>query len=131
MSQDYKLKYAQMRENAAANSSEGAEPSAEQASGDSYPTASNTRNLCLCWPDGRKMFLNYAYLVSGEYQPEANMISLIFTTHLVVIKGHALDGLFEELSQHIPKQIAVVDGRYLDIIKSESSCVTEIFCEST
>lgn len=128
MSQDYKLKYDMMRENTASNSSEGTEPSTESTIDNSYPSASNTRNLCLCWPDGRRMFLNYAYLVSGEYQPEANMVTLIFTTHTLKLAGEKLDQLFEELIQHLPRILMQIDQRY-STIETDEITIREITVE--
>ena len=117
MSQDYKLKYDMMRE-----------PSTESTIDNSYPSASNTRNLCLCWPDGRRMFLNYAYLVSGEYQPESNMITLIFTTHTLRLAGEKLDQLFEELIQHLPRILMQIDQRY-STIETDEITIREITVE--
>ncbi len=43
---------------------------------ENYATPSQVRNLCFVQPDGKRLFLNYAYLVSGEYSPETNTIVL-------------------------------------------------------
>jgi len=91
---------------------------------ENYATPSQTRNLCFVQPDGRRLFLNYAYLVSGEYSPEANTIKLIYTTHEITLKGRNLEGLFEILMMHVPRQIVMLEKRYESI--SAESAVHEI-----
>ncbi len=108
MNPDFKLNYDLMKDNAESDSSDAiVDPTT-----DLYPSASNTRTLCLAWPDGRRMFLNYAYLISGEYSTEANTITLIFTTHNVVIRGNKLKELFEAFTLQIPQRIVEADPRY-------------------
>ncbi len=77
-----------------------------------YDAPDSVRNLCFVQPDGKRLFLNYAYLVSGEYVPEEDSINLVFTTHTVKLTGHHLDALYESLAEHVPKKIACVDKRY-------------------
>lgn len=90
-----------------------------------YSTPAQTRNLCFVQADGKKLFLNYAYLVSGEYLPGDNIIKLIYTTHEITLKGRNLEGLFESLMAHVPRQIVVVEKRY-ERMKEESNVVNEI-----
>jgi len=85
------------------------------------------RNLCFAWPDGRKLFLNYAYLVSGEFvtDGETNTIKLAFTSHLVTLKGYGLEELYIALIEQIPRIIEEEDARYRDTSESKTM-VTEI-----
>lgn len=92
---------------------------------ENHLTESHVRNLCFVWPDGKKKFLNYAYLVSGEYLPEENSIKLAFTSETILIKGDRLEGLFEQLLNHEPKRIVCTDERYAAIDDS-GIFVTEI-----
>ena len=111
MSQGYKLRFDQLRENDPTGpANESGTLLAEQ-----YPTNGHTRNVCLVWPDGRRVFLNYAYLIAGEYEPneEKNVIRLSFSSHSVKLQGYALEALFMALLDHLPRIIAVVDIRYV------------------
>ncbi|GEC77930.1 hypothetical protein [Flavobacterium aquatile] len=89
---------------------------------ENYSTTGHVRNLCFLQADGKRLFLNYAYLVSGEYSPEANTIKLVYTTHEITLKGRNLEGLFETLMAHVPRQIVAVDKRY-EGTKEESEIV--------
>lgn len=124
MNQRFRLKFDEMREG---------DPSKDTASDQDLPTrdesyngASNTRNLCFAFPDGRKLFLNYAYLVSCDYLPEDNSLTLVWTTHTVILKGFFLHILFDELMQHLPRQIACTDPRYNVTAEKEKPIVNEI-----
>ena len=93
---------------------------------DRYSTPAQTRNLCFVQVDGKKLFLNYAYLVSGEYLPEDNIIKLVYTTHEITLKGRNLEGLFESLMVHVPRQIVTIDKRYEGTKGELEIVVTEI-----
>lgn len=93
---------------------------------ENYSTSAHVRNLCFVQADGKRLFLNYAYLVSGEYTPEANMIKLVYTTHEITLKGCNLEGLFENLMAHVPRQIVAVEKRYEGIKSENSATVYEI-----
>lgn len=98
--------FEKMRQNDPTGKSEDA------AKEESYKTASNTRNLIFILKDGKCHFLNYAYLVSGEYSPDDNVITLIYTTHTITLKGETLEPLFEALVSHLPRIIRCMDERY-------------------
>ncbi|WP_412476627.1 hypothetical protein [Flavobacterium sp. TBRC 19031] len=91
-----------------------------------YASPSQVRNLCFVQPDGNRLFLNYAYLVSGEYSPEENIIVLTYTTHIVILKGCNLSGLFSNLMSHICKLIVCEDKRYFEIEAREGAFVIDI-----
>ena len=93
---------------------------------ENYSTTGHVRNLCLVQTDGKRLFLNYAYLVSGEYSPESNTIKLVYTTHEITLTGRNLEGLFESLMAHVPRQIVAVDKRYEGTKKESEIVVNEI-----
>lgn len=84
-----------------------------------FDAPANVRNLCLVPLSGKMLFLNYSYLMSGEYSPDDGTITLTFTTHTVTLKGRNLENLFADFVNHMPKIVSCVDERYADI-KSES-----------
>ena len=121
MSRDFKLKFDEML-SAQPTDKDG---SAEENAYEAFATPGHVRNICFGWPDGRKKFLNYAYLVSGEYAPDDSAITLNFTTDTVIIKGSGLEALFAELLFHLPKVISYTDSRY-ETINSNHYNVKEI-----
>ncbi|PAW93158.1 hypothetical protein CKK33_06480 [Mucilaginibacter sp. MD40] len=92
---------------------------------DEYKTSSSVRNLCLIWPDGRKKFFNYAYLVSAEYAPADGLIQIAFTSATIMIKGIKLDMLYDKLLFHTPLKIVCQDERY-NPVATDDYCVNEI-----
>lgn len=111
MNQGFKLRFDQMRESDPTSS----DPSPGTDEADRYPQPSFVRNVCLIWPDGRRMFLNYAYLVAAEFDPsrETNTIKLIFSSHTVLVEGYGLETLFVALLDHLPRLITAIDPRYV------------------
>ncbi|MBB3969299.1 hypothetical protein [Mucilaginibacter phyllosphaerae] len=107
MSQNFKLKFDEMQESNPATASDN-----NTSGNDLYDTPGHVRNLCFVWPDGRMKFLNYAYLISGDYTPDHNTLTLIYTTHLVIIKGSKLLPLYNLLLTHSPRKIICTDERY-------------------
>ena len=98
---------------------------------ENYSTTAQVRNLCFVQTDGKQLFLNYAYLVSGEYSPEANTINLAYTTHEITLKGRNLDGLFESLMSHMLRQIVAVEKRYEGMKDKSDIVVYEININKT
>lgn len=85
-----------------------------------FDTPGHARNICFIEANGKQTFLNYAYLVSGEYNPELSEITLMFTTHTVALKGSNLEGVFEEIFSQQTKLVRRQDKRYESSgIKSE------------
>ena len=72
------------------------------------------------------MFLNYSYLVSGEYSPEENSIILTFTSHSFILKGVNLKGLFYDVMHQVSRQIICTDVRYNLIGTDQKFVVNEI-----
>lgn len=91
-----------------------------------YEPAGGTRNVSFVLPDGKRLFLNYSYLISGEYVPEDGEIKLTFTTHLVTIKGNNLDSFYEGLMAQVPKEISVTDKRYIKTKNDTDPIVAEM-----
>lgn len=120
MNQKYKLKFDELWENDPTKKEIGEEKK------QSFPSESYARNLCIIWEDGKRMFLNYAYLISGELLPDDSMLILTFTTHTVQLKGSRLETLYEEFTGHLIKQIACTDERYNATVENDETVVNEI-----
>lgn len=91
-----------------------------------YDSPSNARNLCFIDKTDKHYFLNYSYLISGEFSPQENLITLFFSTHIVSIKGVDLSSLFEELFHQKLKMIRCGIERYAVIKKDAETFVSEI-----
>jgi len=103
----------------------------QDANSDSYNFASDVRNVCFAWLDGRKMLFNYAYLVSVELnvkKPE-NCVTVCFTTHTIILHGYNLALLFDLFMNHIPKVIVETHSRYAVANSTEPIVIKIIFKE--
>lgn len=102
-----------MKDNAEETSS-----GADDNSAGHYLAPSSVRNLIFVWEDGKRLFLNYSYLVSCELSSDNNLISLAFTNCQILIKGIKLNELFELLAY---QQIRIVkaSSRYTEISDTE------------
>lgn len=111
MNQGFKLRFDQLRENDPSSPDNGS----ASLEAELYPSGGHSRNLCLIWPDGRRAFFNYAYLVVGEFKPntEKNSIKLSFSSHSVSLEGYSLQSLFMALLDHLPRIITATDPRYV------------------
>lgn len=125
MSSGLKFKYDQIRENDPTKKECVIDPNTER-SATTYYSEGSARNVCFLWPDGKRFFLNYNYLVSGEYLPEENNITLTWTTHVVTLNGYRLELLFSELMLHLPREIVCIDTRYNQVVDSGKSVVNVI-----
>lgn len=106
MSQDFRNRFGMMQDN---------DPTGQQQDDtvkERYPAQSHARNLVFVLQDGRRVFLNYSYLVCTEEQPDTDSLLLHFTTHTVTLTGKGLDALFLDLSTHTPRIIACTEPRY-------------------
>ncbi|WP_306565403.1 hypothetical protein [Flavobacterium lindanitolerans] len=86
----------------------------------------SVKNVCFVLLDGKHIFLNYNYLIAGEFISEANKIVLHFTTHVITLTGKNLEKLYQDFMQHIPKIVIAIDERYSEISQMNSPVVTEI-----
>lgn len=125
MSQSFKLKYDLMQENDPTNKDAVSEHQSK-AYEEFYPEENHVRQICFVWLDGKRIFMNYSYLVSGEYLPEANRITLTFTTHVFILNGVNLETLFYDIMNQLSKQITCIDARYNLIGEDEKPVVNEI-----
>lgn len=98
----------------------------EQKSVELYDTAGHARNICFVQESGVMTFLNYAYLISGQYNPETSVITLGFTTHLVVIKGCGIDSVFAAIIESKARKIIQINNRYLEIQNARIEIISEI-----
>lgn len=130
MSQDFKLKFDGMRNNNPA-APEDSSLGDEVGENEFYPTSGNSRNLCFAWADGKLMFLNYAYLVSGEFISETNILSLTFTTHKVTIEGSNLVELFKNLANQSMRKLECANERYAPINTQAKFIIKTIIVETT
>jgi hypothetical protein len=96
-----------------------------------YDTPGNTRTLVFEWGDGRKLFLNYAYLVSGELTgaEDTHTLSLTFTSHTITLKGYALEPVFSDIMLQRLKMVTETNPRYASAEKGEKNVIFEILTE--
>jgi hypothetical protein len=106
------------------------EETSGQHKDDAYRTLTNTRNVCFIPRQGNAVFLNYAFLVSGEYDGDNSAIILLFTTHTVTIKGHNLGTTFWAFMEHIPRKLTVSEDRYRDIATDSDFEISDITIEA-
>jgi hypothetical protein len=77
-----------------------------------HKSESYARNVCFVHLNGKMLFLNYGYLVSADYDPEDNSITLNFTSHTIILRGSKLDSMYLEFFHHIPKVVSCLEERY-------------------
>lgn len=123
MSQGFKFKYAEMQASNPASTE-------KEAQEEKYKTASYVRNVCFIWPNGYRVFLNYSYLIAGEFLPEENKIVLSFTTHILTLTGIRLERLYTQLMHHIPMHIDCTDERYNAASNPDAAIVNDILMRS-
>ncbi len=121
MNREFKLRFDQMREG---NPSKAEEDADENL----LPNSAPARSLCLVWPNGRRFFLSYAYLMAGELHlsREKNEILLYFSSHTVTLRGYGLESLFTELMQHLPRLIYQSEERYVTPEQNQGAFATQI-----
>lgn len=94
-----------------------------------YPGASNVRNVCFVQPDGSMLFLNYGYLISGEYIPEESQIGLYFTSHSITLRGTKLQELFKLFLEQKPKTVYSELDRFKELSETETYFISSIEVE--
>ena len=127
MSHGFKLRFDEMREGDPTNSESTKQDENELF----YQGSGHTRNVCFVWSNEKRLFLNYAYLVSGEFNPneEKNLITLTFSSHTVSLSGYNLESLHSALMDHLPRLIFEVDSRYALNSEKEEVIVIKIIIE--
>ncbi|MES2652987.1 MAG: hypothetical protein V4663_14690 [Bacteroidota bacterium] len=119
MSQNFKTKFDEQ-------SSKISHDPLDSESYSSYESPSQVRNLCFTWADGKMKFLNYSYLVSGDFLIDESKIVLTFTSSIITLVGINLDKLYPELMFHIPRNIVCIETRYNETINEAPFIVNEI-----
>lgn len=102
------------------------EPSDEKKDIVHHERIGTARTISFIQISGEETFLNYAYLISGYFHPEKGIISILFTTHEIILKGHNLQSLMEPLKSQTVKEIREVDERYAEIYKEDKALVYSI-----
>ena len=95
-----------------------------------YKEPGYARNVCFIWPDGSRIFSQYAYLNPGKFDPngEMNKIVLDFSSHIVTLTGYRLESLAMEFLDHLPRIVTAVEPRYASV-KTNGPIVTGIEVE--
>lgn len=90
-----------------------------------YIEAGHYRNICFLWPEGRKLFLSYSYLISCEHIPDEASIIMEFTAYTIQIKGVQLEPLFYLLMNQHARLITCTDERY-NAVETRNYTINEI-----
>ena len=129
MNPNFKLRFDQMKES---NPAENSDEKQMVASSNDYSLV-RPLNLCLRWPDGKRFFLSYSYLVAGEFTTggEQNVITLYFSAYTVRLKGYELEPMFLGLLDHLLSQVELTEARYLTTQEQDTGVpvVTEMEVE--
>lgn len=127
MSHGFKLRFDEMRESDPTN----LDATQKIETDDFYQNSGHARNICFVWSNEKRLFLNYAYLIAGEFNPndEKNLIKLIFSSHTVSLYGYHLESLYAALLDHLPRFIIETDARYDLSDESKEGIVVEIIVE--
>ena len=125
MSLDFKLHYDRLREGDPTKPETAA---TTNEAGTFYEEPGHARNLCLVWIDGKRQFINYAYLVGGTFIPggEKNEITLNFTAYQVKLSGYNLETIFIALLGHLPRQVVQTEARYMQAGDKTTGIVTNM-----
>lgn len=117
----YRLRYEQLSEEDPTMKDQSIDPSSEELK-PYYDQPGHMRNLCFVWPDGRRVFIGYAYLISGEMtiDGEINKIVLTFSNQIVTIEGYKMEELYQALMEQRMLYVAQFGERYI------SSCDTKL-----
>lgn len=127
MSQRFNLKIDQMRQSSpAATDHQDDQGNALLSDSEHYFSYGNVRNLCFAWPDGRKLFFNYSYLIAAECNTLFSEIVLTFSTHIVTLKGFNLQTMFFDLMDQRLRLITCIEERYLALQSEGAAVVSEI-----
>jgi len=124
MSQNYKLRFDQMKEN-----SPGQSGSASQEDTSAFYTSEGSiRNFCLVWKDGNMDDFPYSYVVHTQFRigEEKNMMIIELPSKLITLSGYGLTTLFLAFKKQLPQFIYQIDERYAE---EAETVVTDIQIE--
>jgi len=119
MSHDFRLKFDEIKQNDPTTAENNNNNTTQEYSSPGY-----VRNIDFVWPDGKREFLNYSYLVNAKYDPEGS-ITLVFTSDTVTINGSGLNDLYDGILVQSIKTVFCADSRY-ESLNNQSIVVTEI-----
>lgn len=90
-----------------------------------------TKTINFIKTDGSQQMFPYSQLTTAwtEDTDEGNVIKMIFSTHVVTIKGHNLAKIYEAMEKHNLKAITAQDERYLKTIGEKNVFIKEIEIE--
>jgi len=91
-----------------------------------YETDGHTRNVSFLLSNGKRKFLNYAYLVSVECSDLDDWIIVEFTSVKVLLQGLRLRSLYNDLFFHRPLEISHMDVRYNATVNENLPIINEI-----
>ncbi|ASZ11172.1 hypothetical protein KTO58_19345 [Chitinophaga pendula] len=120
MSLNFKLRLDELNEN------DPARKISTSPEGEFYGAASHVRNVCFVLLDSNRTFLNYGYLIAGDYLPSSNKIVLLWTTHTVTLTGIRLEPLYYDFMLQLPRQIVCMDARYNATAQQDTPVVNAI-----
>jgi hypothetical protein len=132
MSHGFKLRFDEMREGDPTNQQDIPQKNDQKNDENAfYLRSGHTRNVCFVWANEKHLFLNYAYLIAGEFNPndDKNLIKLIFSSHTILLYGYNLHALYVSLLDHMPRFIFETDERYSLGGELKESIVIEIIVE--
>ncbi|RYU92679.1 hypothetical protein [Emticicia agri] len=110
MSQNYKLRFDQMKEN-----NPGQSDSESQENDPTYYSGEGSiRNFCLVWKDGNMDDFPYSYVVHTQFRisEEKNTMIIELPSKLITLSGYGLTSLFLAFKKQLPQFIYQVDERY-------------------
>jgi hypothetical protein len=119
MSHDFRLKFDEIKQNDPTSTENNNNSNTQE-----YSSPGHVRNIDFVWPDGKREFLNYAYLVNAKYDPEGS-ITLAFTSDTVVINGSGLNQLYDGILHQLTKSVFCLDPRY-ESLNADGLLVREI-----
>ncbi|MBA4853455.1 hypothetical protein [Emticicia sp. BO119] len=124
MSQNYKLRFDQMKEN---NPGQSGSTSQDDTSA-FYASEGSIRNFCLVWKDGNMDDFPYSYVVHTQFRigQEKNTMIIELPSKLITLFGYGLTSLFLAFKKQLPQFIYQVDERYAE---EAETVVTEIQIE--
>lgn len=124
MSQNYKLRFDQMKEN---NPGQSGSASQEDTSA-FYAGEGSIRNFCLVWKDGNMDDFPYSYVVHTKFRigEEKNTMIIELPSKLITLFGYGLTSLFLAFKKQLPQFIYQIDERY---IGQDDTVVTDIQIE--
>ncbi|MXV16899.1 hypothetical protein [Hufsiella ginkgonis] len=89
------------------------------------------RNVCFVWPDGRRKFIPYGRLDSGEIDDEYETIRLTFGVEIVELTGVRLLPLFYSFMEHKRKIVYCDDPRYNELSDNGSIVNNIVIVQNT